>query len=123
MPSPSQIPSTPDPGQRGRRGFREIISPTRGETLPATVDTTRIESRARLAGGSQVDRVIQDLRDIASYVPRDSSDGLLSSNDAARQSSVQATEARPRRAASSERLQPAGTYTWNWILLPFRRKQ
>lgn len=111
--------STPVPVLAGRRGFQETIFPTRGGALPASVDTTRIEGRASLAGGSQVDSIIQGLRDVASDIFRNSSDGLLESDDAAHgRDSTQHTQTRGGLTTPSQRFHPAGTYAWNWILQP-----
>lgn len=85
---PSYRPSAPAPGQTGRRSLQEIITPTHREPLPTRVNTTQVEGRPFLTEGSQVDRIIRDLRDTASGAPRD----------------------------LSQRLQPAGTYTWIWVL-------
>lgn len=59
MAFPNNGSSTPVLDPVGRRGFQETISPVHGEGLPASVDATRIECRASLAGGSQVDTIVR----------------------------------------------------------------
>lgn len=116
---PSERPSSPDPGQTHRPGFQAIVNPTRTEALPARVNTAQVEGRAFITEGSQVDRIIQYLRDISSDAPRRSSDGLLAPDDAAHgQGSARDTQARRVLATSSQRPHPVGTYTWTWILVP-----